>query len=92
MIYQRTERFRRAFMALPGPIQEKVYKAFALFQKDPSHPSLVIKKIKGLEGIWEGRIDQNYRFTYHFEKDLGSEEMVCVFRNVDNHDACLKNP
>lgn len=92
MIYRRTARFRKAFQMLPRQAQEKVIKAFALFQSDPNHPSLVIKKIKGLEGIWEGRIDQNYRFTFHYEKDALSGETVCVFRNVDHHDACLKNP
>ena len=92
MIYRRTGRFRKAFKALPRPIQEKVVKAFALFQADLNHPPLGVKKIKGLEGVWEGRIDLDYRFTFHYEIDPASGEMVCVFRNVDSHDACLKNP
>jgi len=66
MIYRRTERFRLAFMELPPEIQRKILKAFALFKEDYRNPSL---KIKGYEGIWEGRIDQQYRFTFHWEKD-----------------------
>ncbi len=92
MIYRRSERFRKAFKALPQTIQEKVIKAFALFREDRNHPSLVIKKIKGVEDVWEGRIDQQYRFTFHYEKDEVGGETICVFRNVDNHDECLKNP
>lgn len=92
MIYRRSERFRRAFKELPLPVQEKVIKAFVLFQENPNHPSLVIKKIKGMDSIWEGRIDQQYRFTFHYEKSTTGGETICVFRNVDNHDECLKNP
>ena len=92
MIYRRTERFRQAFMELSPEIQRKTIKAFALFKEDQRHPALKIKKIKGYEGIWEGRIDRQYRFTFHWEKDLSTGETICVFRNVDNHDECLKNP
>jgi mRNA-degrading endonuclease RelE of RelBE toxin-antitoxin system len=92
MIYRRSARFHKAFKALPHNTQRKVIQAFALFRDNPEHPSLVIKKIKGIEGIWEGRIDRQYRFTFHYEKDHVSGETICVFRNVDNHDECLKNP
>jgi mRNA-degrading endonuclease RelE of RelBE toxin-antitoxin system len=92
MIYRRTERFKKAYRTLPEPIRQKVAKAFLLFQENPSHPSLGIKKVQGHAGIWEGRIDQQYRFTFHFEKDRATGDTICVFRNVDNHDECLKNP
>jgi mRNA-degrading endonuclease RelE of RelBE toxin-antitoxin system len=92
MIYRRSERFRKAFEALPRGIQEKVIKAFVLFQTDQRHPSLVIKKMQGQSDIWEGRIDQNYRFTFQYKTDEATGEVMCIFRNVDNHDECLKNP
>jgi len=91
MIYRRTERFKKAFRALPLPIQDKVIKAFKLFAQDPKHPSLGVKKIKGSRDIWEGRIDRQYRFTFHYEKSPKGKA-IYVFRNVDNHDECLKNP
>ncbi len=90
MIYRRTERFKRAFQALPRPIHAKVAKAFELFARDPQHPSLGIKKIKGHQDIWEGRTDRHYRFTFHYEKKKG-KQAICVFRNVDSHDECLQN-
>lgn len=93
MIFRRSERFKRAFRLLPANIQKKAVRAFALFAENPRHPSsLQIKKIKGVENIWEGRIDRQYRFTFHYETLANSEEVMCVFRNVDNHDECLKNP
>jgi mRNA-degrading endonuclease RelE of RelBE toxin-antitoxin system len=92
MIYRRTARFKKAYQALPKPVRRKVIKAFTQFQEDPTYPSLGIKKIKGYEDIWEGRIDQQYRFTFHYETHPETDESICVFRNVDNHDECLKNP
>ena len=92
MIYRRTRRFMKAYRALPKAVRQKTAKAFLLFQTDLSHPSLGVKKIQGRAGIWEGRVDQQYRFTFHFEKDESTGETICVFRNIDNHDECLKNP
>jgi mRNA-degrading endonuclease RelE of RelBE toxin-antitoxin system len=91
MIFRRTERFRKAFHSLPKHIQSKTLKALALFGNDQRHPSLQVKKIQGRDGVWEARIDQKYRFTFHYEKG-GEREVLCVLRNVDNHDECLKNP
>ena len=91
MIFRRTERFLKAFRALSADIQGKSLKAFKLFEGNQRHPSLRVKKMEGHEGIWEARVDLKYRFTFHYEKD-SSGEVYCVFRNVDNHDECLKNP
>jgi mRNA interferase RelE/StbE len=92
MIYRRTERFKKAYQALPIEIRSKVAKVFQLFQENPRHPSLGIKKIKGWDEIWEGRIDQDYRFTFHYEKSEQGGDVMCIFRNVDSHDACLNKP
>jgi len=92
VIFRRSQRFKRAFQALPASAQRKALKAFALFAENPRHPSLQIKKIKGTEAVWEGRINRHYRFTFHYETLPDSAEVVCVFRNVDNHDEYLKNP
>jgi mRNA-degrading endonuclease RelE of RelBE toxin-antitoxin system len=86
MKYRHLERFKKAYDALSGDVQEKVFKAFALLRDNQRHSSLMIKKIKGVKEIWEGRIDLAYRFTFHYEKDAKTGEMICVFRNVDNHD------
>jgi len=91
MIYRRTARFTKALRALPGEIQAKTLKALVLFGKDWRHPSLHAKKMEGRHGIWEVRVDQKYRFTLHYEKGAAGEG-ICVLRNVDNHDECLKNP
>jgi mRNA-degrading endonuclease RelE of RelBE toxin-antitoxin system len=91
MIFRRTERFLKAYRILPVKIQGKLLKALKLMEQNQRHPSLRVRKMEGHEGIWEARVDLKYRFTFHYEKD-SSGEVFCVFRNVDNHDECLKNP
>jgi mRNA-degrading endonuclease RelE of RelBE toxin-antitoxin system len=90
MQFRRTERFKKAFRALPASIQQKAIKALRLLAENPRHPSLQVKKIQGMENIWEGRVDQKYRFTFQFENE--NDQIVVVLRNIDNHDDCLKNP
>lgn len=92
MIYRRSDHIKKAYQSLPKHIRKKTAKAFVLFKENPTHPSLGVKKMKGHEGIWEGRIDQKYRFTFHYEDQSKTGEPICVFRNIDNHDECLKNP
>lgn len=86
MKYRRTERFRKAAKELPKPIQAKVVKAFRLFQENPQHPSLHTKRIRGTDNVWEGRIDDFYRFTFEYQTDPETSEDICIFRNIGRHD------
>lgn len=71
--------FVRDYERLPTEIQLRVDEAIALFEENPRHPSLQIKKMKGKDGIWEGRVSHNYRFTFEWEND------VVTFRRVGAH-------
>jgi mRNA-degrading endonuclease RelE of RelBE toxin-antitoxin system len=86
MRYVRTERFKKAAARLPREIQTKAAKAFMLFKENPRHPSLGVKRVQGMPGVWEGRVDVNYRFTFHYEGD------VCVFRNIGPHAIVEREP
>ncbi len=92
MIYRRTPTFNKAYKALPHNIQLKVKKAFNLFQQNPNHPSLGVKKIKGREDLWEGRIDQFYRFTFEYVRQPETNERVCLFRNIGRHEIIDHEP
>lgn len=92
MIYRRSSEFKKAYQELPEHIQEKVKKAFALFKENPQHPSLGTKKIKGREGIWEGRVNQFYRFTFEYIEDSASGETTCLFRMIGRHEIVDHNP
>jgi len=82
-----TRRFLKSFNHLPVEVREKVKKQLALLAEDPRHPSLQTKPIQGASGIYEARVDIDYRLTY--ERD---EDDTLVLRVVARHDKALKKP
>ena len=90
MIFIRSDRFKQAFRSLPKEVQKKAVRTLHLMSEDMFYPSLVVKKIQGYPGVWEVRVDINYRLTFQYEQKDG--ETICILRNIDNHIECLKNP
>ena len=92
MKHRRTRRFKSAFEDLPRAIQEKAIRAFDLFRENRGHPSLQIEQIQGTDRIWSGRIDVHYRWSFHYERDPETDEIVCVHRVIGKHDEVYQNP
>lgn len=93
MKFRKSKRFQKSFDGLPANTQDKARKAFGLFKRQPYppfHPSLVIKKVRGKEGIFEGRVDKFYRFTFEVFQQDG--ETVYYFRNIGPHDITSTAP
>ena len=82
-----TRRFLKSFARLPKAIQEKIKKQIALLAENPRHPSLRTKPVQGTDGIYEARIDRDYRMTYERQSDD-----TLVMRVVDRHDEALRKP
>jgi addiction module RelE/StbE family toxin len=82
-----TRRFLKSFARLPRPVKDKIKKQIALLAENPRHPSLQTRPIQGATGIYEARIDIDYRMTYEREADD-----TLVLRVVGKHDAALKKP
>ena len=82
-----TQRFLKAFARLPASVQEKIKKQIALLAENPRHPSLQTKPIQGAPGIFEARVDIDYRMTY--ERDVDD---TLVLRVVGKHDEALIKP
>jgi addiction module RelE/StbE family toxin len=82
-----TGRFLKSFSRLPVPVQEKVKKQIRLLAEDPRHPSLQSKPIQGAPGIYEARVEFDYRMTYEREADD-----TLILRVVGMHDEALKSP
>lgn len=80
MKLQPTERFAQDYKGLPQHVQRRVDKTLGLLLADPRHPSLQIKKIKGRENRWEGRVTLHYRVTFMIESD------AYVLLRVGTHD------
>ncbi|MCP4370395.1 MAG: hypothetical protein GY797_20120 [Deltaproteobacteria bacterium] len=93
MKFRKSKRFQKSFDKLPTGTQKKARKALSLLKNQPHHPfhpSLVIKKIKGKDGIWEGRVDYFYRFTFEIIKE--EDEAIYYFRNIGPHDITSTAP
>lgn len=80
MKLQPTERFRKDYERLPQPLQRRMNKALRFLLQNPRHPSIQIKKIKGYENHWEGRVTLHYRFTFTIEGD------TYILLRVGTHD------
>ncbi len=81
------ESFKKCYRILPEDIKKKVQKALRLLADNPRHPSLRSKPIAGAPGIFEARVDYQYRLTY---ERLPVDKLR--LRVVGNHDETLKNP
>jgi hypothetical protein len=64
-----SERFRKAFDALPQSIQHKTREAYARWSANPAHPSLRFKKIHDTLPIFSVRIDRDWRAVGILEND-----------------------
>ncbi|MBI3333845.1 MAG: hypothetical protein HYZ93_07135 [Candidatus Omnitrophica bacterium] len=80
-----TEPFRRRYNRLPAEVQDQVDRKLTLLLSNSRHPSLQVKKMQGVSGIWELRITHGYRLTFQIQGDL------YLLRNVGPHDV-LRNP
>ncbi len=84
MNFYATERFKRAYNALPKGLKPQVKEALKRMASDLRHPSLRVKKIKGTRDIWEARVSLDCRLTFNMVK------VRIVLRNVGKHDETLK--
>lgn len=66
--------------SLPKMVRDQANKAFLLWRRDPTHPSVNFKPIPGSRTIWSARVTLNYRaLCYKSGKD-------CNWFFIGNHD------
>ena len=85
MIIQRTSRFKRTYKKLDEEVKKQFKIKFKLFQNNPHHPSLRVKKMEGRYDIFEASITKNYRWTFQLIKG-GVKLRIIGTHNI------LKNP
>ena len=85
-----TNRFKRSYQVLSIEERKTFKKQIELLishPKPPFYPSLRIKKIKGVSGIFECSINKDIRMTWQY---------VCpniiLLRNIGKHDKTLSDP
>jgi mRNA-degrading endonuclease RelE of RelBE toxin-antitoxin system len=78
-------RFERDYKKLTKEAKQKVDNALIKMERNLHYPSLVTKRIRGTEDIWEARASESLRITFTLK---GNE---IYLRTVGEHDV-LKNP
>jgi len=61
VISKTTERFRRAYAALPKHVQDRARTAYKQFRANPQHPSLRFKQVHTTRPIYSARVGLSYR-------------------------------
>ena len=82
----RTARFKRAWKQLNGEDKELAQKALRNLATDMQYPALRVKKMKGVEHIWEARVSSSLRMTFQIQGD------TVILRNIGRHDETLEQP
>ena len=79
-----TRTFERLYKRLPKQIQDEAIEKLDLYLRDPSHPSLRVKRIRGTERIWELTVTMQYRVTFEID-----DEKI-ILRRIGTHDILKK--
>jgi len=66
---QLTEDFVECFERLPGDVRARARRAYRLWKKNPSHPSLRFKRVHGREPVYAVRIGLGWRALGLMEGD-----------------------
>lgn len=82
----RTARFKRAWQELTEEEKELGRKALRNLATDLRYPALRVKKMQGVEHIWEARMSRSLRMTFELEGD------TIILRNIGRHDETLERP
>ena len=82
----RTSRFKKAWKELNEGEKDLARKALRNLAVDLRYPALRVKKMQGVEHIWEARVSRSLRMTFEVEGD------TIVLRNIGRHDETLERP
>jgi len=82
----RTARFKRTWQELTEEEKELGRKALRNLATDLRYPALRVKKMQGVEHIWEARVSRSLRMTFELEGD------TIILRNIGRHDETLERP
>jgi mRNA-degrading endonuclease YafQ of YafQ-DinJ toxin-antitoxin module len=82
----RTARFKKAWQELTEEEKELGRKALRNLATDLRYPALRVKKMQGVEHIWEARVSRSLRMTFEIEGDR------IVLHNIGRHDETLERP
>lgn len=81
---QPSRRFAREALNLSPELRQTLQRKLDLFCKNPGHPSLRVKKVRGYKGVWELSITEQYRVTFEWAEGEGIRTVI--LRRVGTHE------
>jgi mRNA-degrading endonuclease YafQ of YafQ-DinJ toxin-antitoxin module len=78
--FRTTKLYDKSFAALPVNIQRRALEKLALYENNPRHPSLRVKKLEATRDVWEISVTRSYRITFQ------RAGQVVLLRNIGTHD------
>jgi mRNA interferase RelE/StbE len=82
----RTARFKKAWGELTEEEKNLARKVLVNLATDLRYPALRVKKMQGVEHIWEARVSRSLRMTFGIEGD------TIILHDVGRHDETLERP
>jgi hypothetical protein len=64
-----SQRFLRHYASAPAEVQKAFGKQSGFLLENLNHPSLRAKKYDEALGLWQGRVNRNWRFYFTIEGD-----------------------
>ena len=86
MKISRTARFKKAWEELNEEEKALARKALRNLAADLRYPALRVKKMQGVEHIWEARVSRSLRMTFQIEGGR------IILRNIGRHNETLERP
>lgn len=69
MTIEYTDRFLKSYESAPRAVQKSCDKQLLFLLNDLRHPSLHAKKYDEARDVWQGRINDDWRFYFVIEND-----------------------
>jgi mRNA-degrading endonuclease RelE of RelBE toxin-antitoxin system len=81
-----TVRFEKAWTELTQDEKDLTRKALKNLTTDLHYPALRVKKMEGVEHLWEARVSRSIRMTFQISR------VTITLRNIGRHDETLYRP
>lgn len=82
--FRSTRKFDKQFKSLDHKIVKQATKAIDLFIKDPTHPSLRLKKVQGTENFFEISVNKSIRIIVAIKPE--GNDQINTFYVIGKHE------
>lgn len=83
--FSSTRKFDKQLITLDKITRKQAIKAIELFMKDPAHPSLRLKKVKGTNCYYEISVNMSIRIIVEIKKSSNSDQ-INTFYIIGKHE------